>query len=240
MGNITPPLNDIIDRSWYPQGACRETDGDLFFHPMNERGAPKKNRIAAAKEICGGCEVRQMCRDAARARRETYGTWGGESEDERAKWLEANPVQKPEPDPEQDPEQDSEPRREPKWTRYQFTDGDPCLRCGRVARVRRKGREIADDEVFHAGQGLCYEDFRIVVKGRFSARWEITDLGADMTLAEFIDEACDGRVQEEVARQHVELLSEPRLMSWRIDSTRNQLVVSGPARALERGGEVAA
>lgn len=220
------------DMSWHPRGACRDEDDTLFFHPEGERGGPRRRRAEAAKAICRACPVMAECLEGARSRREIHGTWGGESEDERRAWLKDHPTEKPDPEPEPEPES-TRPR-------YKFTDGDPCLRCGAIARVRRTGRQIADGEVFHTGQGLCEQDFRIVVKGRFSARWEITELGADMTLAQFIDEACDGRVQDEVDRQRVELLREPRLMSWRIDSARNQLVVSGPARALERGREAAA
>ena len=68
---------------WQLLGACRSYDSDLFFHPEGERGPTRSNREAAAKAVCAGCPVLQMCREAALAAREPYGVWGGLSEHER-------------------------------------------------------------------------------------------------------------------------------------------------------------
>jgi WhiB family redox-sensing transcriptional regulator len=69
---------------WQLQGACREADPTLFFHPESERGAARRNRDAAAKEVCATCPVLAECRTHALTTREPYGVWGGMSEDERA------------------------------------------------------------------------------------------------------------------------------------------------------------
>lgn len=78
-----------VDTSWHNQGACRDADDTLFFHPYGETGPAKRSRIADAKAICAKCPMAQICRDQARERREQHGTWGGESEDERVAWLRA-------------------------------------------------------------------------------------------------------------------------------------------------------
>jgi WhiB family redox-sensing transcriptional regulator len=78
------------DAPWYERGACRARsaatteDDDPFFHPEGERGAPKEQRISAAKDICATCPVLAQCRDYAMTAGETFGIWGGLSEDERA------------------------------------------------------------------------------------------------------------------------------------------------------------
>lgn len=68
---------------WQLLGACRGTDGELFFHPENERGAARSRREAAAKAVCRRCPVLARCRQHALSVREPYGVWGGLSEAER-------------------------------------------------------------------------------------------------------------------------------------------------------------
>ena len=72
---------------WRELAACRDADDTLFFHPEGERGSTRQRRTNAAKAICQECPAMLACRDLARARRETHGTWGGESEDERDDYL---------------------------------------------------------------------------------------------------------------------------------------------------------
>jgi WhiB family redox-sensing transcriptional regulator len=76
---------------WQYQGACRDADQTLFFHPEGERGGRRRARDARAKEICAGCPVLRECRAQSLTVREPYGVWGGLSEDERAAIL-AGPV----------------------------------------------------------------------------------------------------------------------------------------------------
>jgi WhiB family redox-sensing transcriptional regulator len=68
---------------WQYDGACREADPTLFFHPEGERGAARRRRAAAAKAVCATCPVMDQCREHSFAVREPYGVWGGLSEDER-------------------------------------------------------------------------------------------------------------------------------------------------------------
>ena len=68
---------------WQLQGACREADAALFFHPERERGAPRRLRDAAAKAVCATCPVIRQCRAHALTTPELYGVWGGLSEDDR-------------------------------------------------------------------------------------------------------------------------------------------------------------
>lgn len=72
---------------WQLLGACRGADGDLFFHPENERGPARSRREAAAKAICFTCPVLARCREHALSVREPYGVWGGMSETEREALL---------------------------------------------------------------------------------------------------------------------------------------------------------
>ena len=82
---LPSPHADAWD--WQLLGACRGTDGDLFFHPENERGPARSRREAAAKAICLTCPVLARCREHALAVREPYGVWGGMSETEREALL---------------------------------------------------------------------------------------------------------------------------------------------------------
>ena len=75
----------VADRwEWQFEGACRETGSESFYHPDGERGAARRLRDAAAKEICARCPVIDACREHALALREPFGVWGGLTEDERA------------------------------------------------------------------------------------------------------------------------------------------------------------
>jgi WhiB family redox-sensing transcriptional regulator len=68
---------------WQFQGACREADPSLFFHPEGERGPKRLRRDRAAQAICAECPVIAQCREHALAVREPYGVWGGLTEDDR-------------------------------------------------------------------------------------------------------------------------------------------------------------
>lgn len=62
--------------NWEYQGNCVGVDPDLFF--------PEKGESAAeAKAVCAGCTVRTECLEAALARNERFGIWGGLSVKER-------------------------------------------------------------------------------------------------------------------------------------------------------------
>jgi WhiB family transcriptional regulator, redox-sensing transcriptional regulator len=76
---------------WQFEGACRDADEALFFHPEGERGAARRLRDARARQICSACPVLRECREQSLQVREPYGVWGGLSEDERGAIL-ARPV----------------------------------------------------------------------------------------------------------------------------------------------------
>ena len=84
MGHVTSAPGPVADlREWQFEGACRETGSESFYHPDGERGAARRLRDAAAKEICAACPVIAACREHALAIREPFGVWGGLTEDER-------------------------------------------------------------------------------------------------------------------------------------------------------------
>ena len=68
---------------WQVQGACRQADPELFFHPELERGAARHRRDAAALAVCAECPVLRRCREHVLANREAYGVWGGLTEEQR-------------------------------------------------------------------------------------------------------------------------------------------------------------
>lgn len=78
---LPAPLADFWD--WQLHAACRDTDPKVFFHPENERGPARAAREEAALAICATCPVMAECRDFALRTRETYGVWGGLTENDR-------------------------------------------------------------------------------------------------------------------------------------------------------------
>lgn len=60
--------------AWRDEARCRDGTAsltELFF-------SEQLDDIARAKAFCRGCGVRAACLDAALARREPWGVWGGE------------------------------------------------------------------------------------------------------------------------------------------------------------------
>ena len=67
-------IESIDDEAWKSEARCRDGVAslvELFF-------SEQLDDIARAKAFCLGCEVRGACLDAALARREPWGVWGGE------------------------------------------------------------------------------------------------------------------------------------------------------------------
>lgn len=75
------PIMDLWE--WQYEGACRDVDATIFFHPEGERGSARRQRDNAAKTVCATCPVLEQCRRHALTVREPYGVWGGLSEDDR-------------------------------------------------------------------------------------------------------------------------------------------------------------
>lgn len=86
------PIPVMEEWEWQYQGACRDLDPEMFFHPDGERGPRRRNRENAAKAVCASCPVIAACRAHALAVQEPYGIWGGLSEDDRAVILERQGV----------------------------------------------------------------------------------------------------------------------------------------------------
>ncbi len=85
IGRLPNPTQDAWE--WQFDAACRGMDSSLFFHPWGERGPARDKRIRRAKAICAECPVIDACRQHALQVQETYGVWGGLSEDERMTLL---------------------------------------------------------------------------------------------------------------------------------------------------------
>lgn len=78
---LPPAITESWD--WQLQAACRDADAATFFHPENERGEARTDRVRAAKRICQSCPVLTQCLRHALEAGERHGIWGGMSEEER-------------------------------------------------------------------------------------------------------------------------------------------------------------
>ena len=85
LARLPGPIFELWE--WQFEGACRDTGAEQFFHPEGERGSARRNRDLAAKAVCGACPVILLCREHALRTRETFGVWGGMTEDERDAYL---------------------------------------------------------------------------------------------------------------------------------------------------------
>lgn len=73
--------------AWQLQGACRDEDTELFFHPYGEREPSRSRRERTALSVCSRCPVLLECRTYALQAREPYGVWGGLTETDRVEVL---------------------------------------------------------------------------------------------------------------------------------------------------------
>jgi WhiB family redox-sensing transcriptional regulator len=74
----------ITPLEWTDAAACRNSEGALFYPADSaERKEDRLEREVVAKRICASCCVREECLEAALARHESYGIWGGLNEFER-------------------------------------------------------------------------------------------------------------------------------------------------------------
>ena len=71
---------DEVELEWMENGQCRNYPPAAFF-PSDGVG------VDAARQICGGCGVREACLEYALANRIDHGVWGGCSERERRRIL---------------------------------------------------------------------------------------------------------------------------------------------------------
>lgn len=71
MADLLGDLDERLRRpAWQRQAACRSVDPAIFY-PTTGQGS------AAAKAVCAACPVRSPCLEAALARPEDDGIWGG-------------------------------------------------------------------------------------------------------------------------------------------------------------------
>ena len=64
----------VAEEAWRRDARCRDSSAsitELFF-------SEQLDDIAWAKAFCRACPVKEACLEAARARREPWGVWGGE------------------------------------------------------------------------------------------------------------------------------------------------------------------
>jgi WhiB family redox-sensing transcriptional regulator len=73
---MTEGLCVYVRPGWQEAAACRGLDPELFFPTRGED-------YREARKVCAACPVRWECLEAALARSERFGFWGGHSERER-------------------------------------------------------------------------------------------------------------------------------------------------------------
>lgn len=74
--------------SWMDGAPCQQVDPEDFY--PEKGGSP-----AAAKKVCAGCGVKDVCLAWALERNERYGVWGGLSERERRRLQGRNVSSRP-------------------------------------------------------------------------------------------------------------------------------------------------
>jgi WhiB family redox-sensing transcriptional regulator len=83
----------IHREEWLDAGACRSEDPELFF-PITSSG-PSAQQIAAAKAVCQRCGVQNECLHYALESHQSFGVWGGTSEEERVRMTPARTDDRP-------------------------------------------------------------------------------------------------------------------------------------------------
>lgn len=71
----------VVNDDGQPIEACSQVHPDVMF-PEEELPADHED-VLEAKRVCGGCGLRDLCLEAAVARRERWGIWGGLTRRER-------------------------------------------------------------------------------------------------------------------------------------------------------------
>ncbi|MFI9507350.1 WhiB family transcriptional regulator [Nocardia sp. NPDC052566] len=66
------------DEQWRRLALCAQTDPEVFFPELG-------GSAVSAKKVCARCEVRAKCLADALNNGESYGIWGGMSDNERTR-----------------------------------------------------------------------------------------------------------------------------------------------------------
>ncbi len=77
---------DDVQGPWQQRRECDKGDNYIYFRPG-------KQYVEAAKEICSKCVVREDCLEFAVSNGERFGTWGGHTQREVRRLIEARKEQ---------------------------------------------------------------------------------------------------------------------------------------------------
>jgi WhiB family redox-sensing transcriptional regulator len=67
----------MFTADWIVEALCRGEDPEIFFPELGGTRYALRQAAAIAKTVCRRCPVQQACLDAALARNEHHGVWGG-------------------------------------------------------------------------------------------------------------------------------------------------------------------
>lgn len=73
---MVPDRPVVTNAAGQPIEACSQVDPDIMF-PDNDDAPGNDPDVVVAKVVCAGCGLRDLCGEAAMARRERFGIWGG-------------------------------------------------------------------------------------------------------------------------------------------------------------------
>ena len=75
----TVPWIELIDRreNWQVLSICGPEHDEILFSDKR-KGRKRDKLVAAARELCGSCPVKEDCFSYAVRNREKNGVWGGE------------------------------------------------------------------------------------------------------------------------------------------------------------------
>lgn len=79
IGPLAQLLTPVGD--WATRAACSVDTADAFYPDGGQRQVAAANE--AARDLCGSCPVATECRQWAVDNREQWGTWGGQTAEER-------------------------------------------------------------------------------------------------------------------------------------------------------------
>lgn len=82
--DVDAMLSASLEEGWKNFGVCGQTDPELFFPSTNDHHGDNGAQSVAARKVCLGCPVRQLCLSyALHHPDEMDGVWGATTKNQR-------------------------------------------------------------------------------------------------------------------------------------------------------------